>query len=106
MQARALTAKKNAPFPGRGSHRSPYRTSEQDRDRVPAEDEINEDHPDQESPCKDRDNNSMVNEEDQCSNAKAKAEVDELTDDHPHYRKSRHPANKIPLAAGVLRVLC
>lgn len=56
-----------------------------DRDSMPAENEIDEDYPDQESSCKNCDNNGLVKEEDQRGDAKAETEVDCLTDDLPHY---------------------
>src|SRR5512137_361632 len=56
-----------------------------DRDRIPAENEIDKDNPDQEANGKDRENNSVVKEEDHSSDAKAETDVDELTDDLPHY---------------------
>lgn len=107
MQARALTAKKNVPFSRQGIAAIPVlHERENDRDLIPPEDEVDKEHPDQEPSGKDRDNNGMVKEEDHRGDAKAETEVDELTDDLPHYRKRRHPVNKIPPVAGVFRNRC
>jgi hypothetical protein len=70
------------------------------RDPVPAEDEVNEDYSKKKASRHNCDNNGVVKEEYQRGDAKAEAEVDELTDDLLHYGKSGNPVNKIPPVAG------
>jgi hypothetical protein len=56
-----------------------------DRDMIPAEDNVNEDYSDQKASGHDGHNNSMVNKGDKGRDSKAETEMNELTDDLTHY---------------------